>query len=100
MACDSLITVDMKADEDLPSIDLAELAGVTGGSTSVSDQVTLMLQQLMSSIKDLVTQQQSGGGDFMSQLLPMMLMMRGRSSAPPPPPPPPVPPPGDWTRVA
>ncbi|HET7504801.1 MAG TPA: hypothetical protein VFK02_27450 [Kofleriaceae bacterium] len=49
-------------DDDLPTLDLADLAGVTGG-----------------------------GADAMSSMLPMMLMMRGRSQAAAPPAPPPAP---------
>lgn len=87
----------------LASIDPAVLATVTGGaSSSSSDQVTVMLQSLMSSIKELAqSRNQSSGFDFM-QMLPMMMMMNRGSSAPVESAPA-MPPDGDpngWTRVA
>jgi hypothetical protein len=84
--------------DDLPSIDPAQLAAVTGG-TSSDDAVTQMLQQLMSSIQDLAQNQANGGNNQFMQMLPMMMMMMGRQE--PAPAPAPEPPPGDgWIRVA
>ena len=84
--------------DDLPSIDPARLAAVTGG-TSSDDAVTQMLQQLMSSIQDLAQNQANGGNNQFMQMLPMMMMMMGRQE--PAPAPAPEPPPGDgWIRVA
>jgi hypothetical protein len=85
---------------DLPAIDPAELAAVTGG-TSSSDAMTQMLQQLMSSIQDLAKNANGGGGSsqFM-QMLPIMMMMR-QQQAPAQVAAPVDPPPGDgWIRVA
>lgn len=94
-----LITGDMK--EDLPSIDPAALEAVTGGtSTGTSSQVTLMLQQLMSSIQDLASNQGNNSTNQFMQMLPILMMMNRRQE-PPPPPAPVAPPPGDgWIRVA
>jgi hypothetical protein len=88
----------MADDNELPSIDLDQLAAVTGGAGS--EEVTLMLQSLLSSIQDLAKSNNSGGDSFMQMLPMMMLMMRGRQqpqvvAAPE------VPSPGDgWVRVA
>ncbi len=100
VACGLLITVDMK--EDLPSIDPAMLEGVTGGTTSdASSQITLMLQELMSSIKDLASNQANNGTNQFMQMLPILMMMNRRPEPPPPPAPVAAPPPGDgWIRVA
>lgn len=65
-------------DDELPSIDPAQLATVTGGATSTdaSQQVQQMLQSLMTSIKDLAAARNNSGGGFM-QMLPLLMMMRG-----------------------
>jgi hypothetical protein len=82
---------------DLPSIDPTQLAAVTGG-TSSSDAATQMLQQLMSSIKDLAQNQNGGSSNQFMQMLPMFMMMSQRQQAAPAPAP--EPPPGDgWIRV-
>ena len=84
---------------ELPSIDPAQLAAVTGGASSTDDAVTQMLQQLMSSIQDLA-QNQSGGNNQFMQMLPIMMMMMNRNQQAAPAPYP-EPPPGDgWVRVA
>jgi hypothetical protein len=79
---------------DLPSIDPAQLAAVTGG-TSSDDAVTQMLQQLVSSIQDLAQNANGGNNQFM-QMLPMMQRNQAAPVAAAP-----EPPPGDgWIRVA
>jgi hypothetical protein len=89
----------MADDNQLRSIDLDQLAAVTGGAGS-SEEVTLMLQSLLTSIQDLAQSQNSGSGnDFMPMMM-MMMMMQGRQqpqvvAAPA------EPSPGDgWIRVA
>ncbi|MBX3156049.1 MAG: hypothetical protein KF773_08615 [Deltaproteobacteria bacterium] len=84
----------------LPVIAHADLVWITGGASRVtsrsgsSDQLTQMLTQVTSSIKDLAANK-NGSSDMM---MPMMMMMMmgggGGGSAPPPPPaaPPPAPP--------
>jgi hypothetical protein len=91
--------VDMADDDKLPEITPEMLAAVTGGAGS-NDDVTLMLQTLMSSIQDLAKSRQSDGG--FGQMMPMMMMMMmQRQQAPAAP----VvaaaePPPGDgWIKV-
>ena len=81
------------------TIDNADLAKVAGGASRVSarsgsnDQLTQMLTQVTSSIKDLANNQNKGGMDPMMM---MMMMMGGGGgggaaaaapAAPPPPPP-------------
>lgn len=84
--------------DDLPAIDPAQLAAVTGG-TSTDDAVTQMLQQLMSSIQDLAKNANSGGSNQFMQMLPIMMMMRQQQQAAPVAAEP-EPPPGDgWVRV-
>jgi hypothetical protein len=88
----------------LASIDPDMLAAVTGGASSgSSEQVTMMLRSLMSSIEELAaSRKQSSGFDFM-QMLPMMMMMNRGQGAPVEAVQPPMPPDGDpsgWTRVA
>jgi hypothetical protein len=86
--------------DELPAIDPELLATVTGGANA-DEQVTMMLQNLMSSIKELAGSQQNNGNDQLMQMLPFLMMMRNRQSAPRPAPPAPTPPPGDgWVRVA
>ena len=98
----------MSKQQELPTIDLAELetvqGGVTQGATDPNAQLEAMMQDLMSSIQSLAQGQQSDGG--MSQMLPMMMMMMGNrgSSAPPAAAPPEVAiggvTPDGWTRVS
>jgi hypothetical protein len=69
------------------SIPAAALADVTGagrvasgaGGSQINDQLTTMLQQISSSIKDLVASK-SNQQDPMSQMLPMLLMMKQRQA--------------------
>ena len=92
----------MSNEPDLPSIDPAMLAQVSGGASDSSDQLTLMLNQLMSSIKDLAANRNSSGNDQLMQFLPIFMMMSQRDqphaveapvAAPPPP--------GDgWVKVS
>lgn len=85
--------------DDLPSIDPAQLQAVTGG-TSSDDAVTQMLTQLMSSIQDLAQNANQSNQNPMMMLLPMMMMMRQQQAAPVQAAAP-EPPPGDgWIRVA
>ncbi|MGE5182843.1 MAG: hypothetical protein ACM31C_12300 [Acidobacteriota bacterium] len=86
----------------LPTIDPAHLAAVTGGSTS-DDQVTAMLQQLMTSIQDLARNHNQNGNSQLMEMLPFLLMLRNANQAPAPvaAPAPPAPSPGDgWIRVS
>ena len=85
----------------IASNDLAHVAGgasrVTSRSSGSSDQMTLMLTQLTSQIKDLAANKNSGMDPTMMMM--MMMMMGGgggggaaAAAAPPPPPaPPPMP---------
>jgi len=85
------------------SIASTDLAGVSGGASRVSsrssgssDQLTLMLTQITSSIKELGTNKNQN--DPMQMMMMLMMMMGGgggggaASAAPPPPPPAPPPP--------
>ncbi len=86
----------------LPTIDPAQLATVSGGNAT-DDQLTAMLQQLMTSIQDLARNQNQGGNNQFMEMLPFLLMLRNANQAPAPiaAPPAPVPPPGDgWIRVS
>jgi hypothetical protein len=88
----------MADDNELASIDLDQLAAVTGGAT---EEITLMLQSLLSSIQDLAQSRNSGGDSFMQMLPMMMMMMRGRQQQQMVAPEAPPPSPGDgWIRVA
>jgi hypothetical protein len=100
VACVLLITVDMK--EDLPAIDPAMLESVTGGTSSdANQQLTVMLQELMSSIKDLASNQNQSGNNQFMQMLPFLMMMQQGRQGPPPAAPIVAPPPGDgWIRVS
>jgi hypothetical protein len=82
------------------SICARELGRVTGGASRVTsrsggsnDQLTQMLTQVTSSIKDLATKNNSS--DSMMPMMMAMMMMGGggggAAAAPPPPPPPPPP---------
>jgi len=85
------------------SISARELGRVTGGASRVTsrsgganDQLTTMLTQITSSIKDLATKNNSS--DSMMPMMMAMMMMGGGGggaaaapAAPPPPPPPPPP---------
>ena len=91
--------------------DLVNVAGgasrVTSRSSSANDQLTTMLTQITSSIKDLATNNKSGMDPTMMMM--MMMMMGGgggggggaaAAAAPPPPPaPPPLPTINISTRV-
>jgi hypothetical protein len=67
------------------TIDAATLGHVTGGQaiasgaggSQINDQLTAMLTQISSSIKDLAAKGQQP--DPMSQMLPMMMMMKQRN---------------------
>jgi hypothetical protein len=84
----------------LSSIAPSDLLWITGGASRVTsrsgsnDQLTTMLTQVTSSIKDLAANKNSSG----DMMMPMMMMMMmggggGGGSAPPPPAaPPPAPP--------
>jgi hypothetical protein len=83
------------------TIDHASLEHVAGGASRVSarsggnEQLTTMLTQVTSSIKDLAANQNKGGMDPMMMM--MMMMMGGggggggAAAAPAAPPPPPLP---------
>ena len=87
------------SNDDFPSIDPEMLAVVTGGTTDSTDQITMMLQELMSSIKDLSNANNNTSNSFM-QMLPIIMMMRNRSAPAPVAAPAPVLPPGDgWIKV-
>jgi hypothetical protein len=91
----------MSKKNKLTTIKTADLEHVAGGASRVSarsggnEQLTTMLTQVTSSIKDLATNQNKGGMDPMMMM--MMMMMGGGGggggaaapapAAPPPPPP-------------
>jgi hypothetical protein len=92
-----------KKTDKLTSISAEDLWRVTGGASRVTsrssgsnEQLTQMLTQITSSIKDL-----AGKNNSSDQMLPMMMMMMmgggggggaaAPAAAPPPPPPPPRP---------
>jgi hypothetical protein len=91
-----------KKTEKLTSINAEDLWRVTGGASRVTsrssgstEQLTTMLTQITSSIKDLANKNNSS-----DSMLPMMMMMMmggggggGAAAAPAAPPPPPPPPP-------
>jgi hypothetical protein len=93
----------MSKNTKLATIKTADLQHVAGGASRVSarsggnEQLTTMLTQVTSSIKDLANNQNKGGMDPMMMM--MMMMMGGgggggAAAAPPPaapPPPPPLP---------
>jgi hypothetical protein len=60
--------------DSLETIDAMQLAQVAGG-TSSNDQLTAMLTQITSSIKDLASSRNNSGGDSMTMM--MMMMMGG-----------------------
>ncbi len=72
--------------DDLPTIDPAQLGAVTGGATAAdsSDQLQMMMQQLLGSIQDLA-QNQNGGNNQLMQMLPILMMLRGRGGGGPAP---------------
>ena len=78
--------------------------GVTQAATDPNAQMTMMLQQVLSSIQDLAKSQQGGDGG-MQQMMMMMMMMGGMGGGGAPAAPPPtvavggVTPDG-WTRVS
>lgn len=70
--------------DELPSIDPAQLSAVTGGVTtdaSSSTDLEAMMQQMMTSLQDLTQNQNSSSSNMFMEMLPMMMMMRGESSA-------------------
>lgn len=69
-------------DDELLTIDRDQLAAITGGASASSDQVTLMLQTLVSEIKDLAASRSAGSSNPVMQLLPVMMMMRNQQQAP------------------
>ncbi|HSS02602.1 MAG TPA: hypothetical protein VLM79_36325 [Kofleriaceae bacterium] len=80
----------------IASKDLAHVSGgasrVTSRASSSNDQLTTMMTQITSSIKDLASNKNQG----MDPMMMMMMMMMGGgggggAAAPPPPPPPPAP---------
>ena len=82
----------------IASKDLAHVSGgasrVTSRASSSNDQLTTMMTQITSSIKDLASNKNQGMDPMMMMV--MMMMMGGgggggASAAPPPPPPPPAP---------
>ena len=85
----------------LPQIAHADLVWITGGASRVTsrsgsnDQLTQMLTQVTSSIKDLASNKNSSN-DMMPMMMMMMMMGGGGGGgapvAAPPPPPPPAPP--------
>ena len=93
--------------DQLPSIDEAELAAVTGGAGSSSDAIATLLQGLMSSIKELAANRQNSNpfGDMMPMIM-MMMMNRPKPQQVVAAPQPAVGPdgtpigPGGWERVA
>jgi hypothetical protein len=86
------------AHDELPAIDPELLASVTGGAGDNSEQITMMLQTLLSSIKELAASR-NNSGDSLGQMLPMLLMMRNRQQSAPMVAAP-VAPPGDgWIKV-
>src|SRR5262245_66062048 len=82
----------------IASKDLARVSGgasrVTSRSSASSDQLTTMMTQITSSIKDLAGNKNQGMDPMMMMVMMMMMGGSGGSScAAPPPPPPPAPPP-------
>jgi hypothetical protein len=77
--------------------------GVTQAATDPNAQMTMMLQQVLSSIQDLAKSQQSGDGG-MQQMMMMMMMMGGMGGSAPAPAAPTVAvggvTPDGWTRVS
>lgn len=59
---------------ELETIDPAQLAQVAGGASS-NDQITAVLTQITSSIKDLASSRSSGSDPM--QMMMMMMMMGG-----------------------
>ena len=73
-----------KSNEELPTLDTAQLSAVTGGvttDTSSTDALTTMMQQVMTSLQDLTQNQGSGSSNMLMEMLPMMMMMRESSGA-------------------
>jgi hypothetical protein len=92
-----------KHDDTFSSLATDDLRRVAGGASRVSsrsgagnEQLTQMLTQVTSSIKDLASSKNSGS-DSMTMMMMMMMMGGGgggsaaAAAAPPPPPPPPTP---------
>lgn len=63
---------------ELPSIDAADLSGVTGGAhrPGHNDQLTAALTSITESLKSLKTDNNSSSNSL-SQLLPLMMLAKG-----------------------
>ena len=92
--------------DELPSIDPAQLSAVTGGVTtdaSSSTDLEAMMQQMMTSLQDLTQNQNSGSSNMLMEMLPIMMMMRGSEAAAPVAYPAEIPPPvgngSGWTLI-
>lgn len=73
----------------LPALDASSLASVTGGAARVtsrggaaSAELTTMLGQIGSSVKDLSAKKSDGGGDMSMMMMMMMMGGGGGGSAP------------------
>ncbi|HEY0985926.1 MAG TPA: hypothetical protein VGD80_02700 [Kofleriaceae bacterium] len=88
------------------SKDLARVLGgasrVTSRSSSSNDQLTTMMTQITSSIKDLASNKSQGMDPMMMMVMMMMMGGSGGSAAcaAPPPPPPPAPPVGPVVNIS
>lgn len=88
------------------TISTADLQHVAGGASRVSarssgnEQLTTLLTQVTSSIKDLAANQNKGGMDPMMMMMMMMMGGGGGGAAAAPPPPPPAPPPLPQVNVS
>ena len=72
-----------KSNDELPSIDSAQLEAVTGGVTttdSSTTDLTTMMTQMMTSLQDLTQNQSSGSSSMFMEMLPLMMMMRGEQA--------------------
>jgi hypothetical protein len=71
--------------QELPTIDPAALAQVSGGATATTtasgnDQVLTALTGILNSIQSIATQQNGGGGGFNQQeMLMLMMIMQQRN---------------------
>jgi hypothetical protein len=67
-----------KPEDTFASIDPAELAAVSGGTGSSSnDQLTAMISSISDSIKSLIANQSNNSGGDTMQMMMMMMMMGG-----------------------
>jgi hypothetical protein len=67
---------------ELPTIDPAALAQVSGGtapSSTASDQVLTALTGILDSIQQLASQQNGGGGFNQQEMLMLMMVMQQRN---------------------